>query len=70
ELAPLSHNLSVLGALGIQALDALDSGRAVQSSVRNQQLAAVDDCARPHAEMLIPVVPAIRELVQAEPSVQ
>jgi hexosaminidase len=70
ELAPLSHNLSVLGALGVQALDALASGNAVQPSVRNQQLAAVDDCAHPYAEMLIPVVSAIRELVQAETLVQ
>ena len=67
ELAPLSHSLSVLGAVGLQALDAIESGNSIQSDVRSRQLAAVDECVAPHAELLIPVVPAIRQLVEAEP---
>ena len=70
DLAPLSHSLSVLGSVGLQAVDAIESGTPVAPEVRSQQLAAVNDAALPQAELLIPVVPAVRQLVEAEPVIR
>ena len=66
ELAPLSHNLSMLGSVGLKALDAIESGSPLSAEVRSQQLAALHECEAPHAEMLIPSVPAVEQLVQEE----
>ena len=66
-LVPLSQNLSELGGLGLDALDAIDAGRAITAEQRKAQLAKVDTCAAPHAEMFLVVTPAVRALVEAEP---
>lgn len=64
-LVPLSQSLSELGALGLSALDAIESARPVKAEVREQELARVDALAAPHAELLLVVTPAIRALILA-----
>jgi hexosaminidase len=70
ELGPLSHSLSALGSVGLQALESIESGSPIKPEVRSLQLVAINDAALPHAELLIPVAPAIRQLVEAEPVAQ
>jgi len=67
ELSPLSRSLAVLGAIGIDSLDALDANRSVPEEKRAQQLASIDGATVPHAEVRIMIGPAIRQLVDAEP---
>ncbi|HMI53025.1 MAG TPA: family 20 glycosylhydrolase [Candidatus Saccharimonadales bacterium] len=67
ELSPLSRSLSVLGAIGIDSLDALDANRSLPEEKRAQQLASIDEATAPHAEVRIMIGPAIRQLVEAEP---
>lgn len=66
-LVSLSHNLSVLGSLGLEALDAIESGAPVTPEQRRQQLAKLEDSSVPHAEMLFVITPAVRALIDAEP---
>jgi hexosaminidase len=66
-LVPLSQNLSELGALGLEALDAIESSRSITVEQRKAQLAKVEDCASHHAEMFLVITPAVRTLVEAEP---
>jgi hexosaminidase len=70
ELLPLSQNLSILGATGIEALDNIESGNLVTTDKRNQQLAAMDEAAKPHAELFPVVVSGVRQLIAAERSAQ
>jgi hexosaminidase len=67
DLAPLSHDLSVLGSVGLEALDAIESGQAVAPEKRSQQLAIVQASSAPQAEMMIVITPAIRHLIEAQP---
>jgi hexosaminidase len=69
-LVPLSQNLSALGALGLAALDAINSAQPVTPEQRKEQLAKVEACAAPHAELFIVVMPAVRTLIEAEPGPQ
>jgi hexosaminidase len=67
DLAPLSHDLSALGSVGLEALDTIESGQPMAQEKRSQQLAIVEASSAPHAEMMIVIVPAIRHLVEAQP---
>ena len=67
DLAPLSHSLSVLGSVGLQVLNELDAGTLVTKESRNQQLAAVNESAAPHAELMIVAAAAVRQLVESQP---
>lgn len=68
DLAPLSHDLSALATVGLEALDAIDSGQPVAPEKRTQQLALVNAAAAAaHAEMMIVIIPGIRHLVEAQP---
>ena len=69
-LVPLSQNLSVLGGLGMDALDAIDAARPVTPEQRNEQLTKVKESAVPHAELFLVVTPAVRTLIEAEPGVR
>jgi hexosaminidase len=69
-LVPLSQNLSVLGGLGMDALDVIDAARPVTPEQRNEQLAKVKESAAPHAELFLVVTPAVRALIEAEPGVR
>jgi hexosaminidase len=65
EDIPLVENLSSAADAGLQALDYLDSGKPAPSSWVAQQEAALDRAAQPQAELLLMIVPSIRDLVEA-----
>ena len=65
EVATLSHDLSSLGAAGLQALDYLDKNQTAPEDWTTQQLAVVDKAAQPRAALLIKVAPGIRKLIEA-----
>ena len=70
ELLPLSHDLSILGSTGLEVLDNIEAGSRVAADKRTQQLAAIDDAAKPHAELFLVVASGIRQLVAAERSAE
>lgn len=69
-LTPLSKSLSSLGILGLAALDAIESRQPVTQGQRQAQLAKVEECAAPHAEIFLVVTAAVRTLVEAEVGAQ
>jgi hexosaminidase len=70
DLAPLSHSLSVLGTVGLQALDGLEAGTPITVEIKNQHLAAVNESAAPHAELMIVAATALLQLVESQPLLQ
>jgi hexosaminidase len=64
ELAPLSEDLSTLGAAGLFALDCLDKSTPSPSSWRAQQLALVKRAKTPRADLLLMVVEPIQQLIE------
>jgi len=67
DLAALSHDVSTLATVGLQALDAIDRGQAPAPEQRTRQLATVDESSGEHAQMQIAIAPAIRQLVESRP---
>jgi len=65
EVAPISQNLSALGAAGLPALDYLDRGQPAPPAWVAQQLALVEQAEKPQAQLLIMVAPSVRKLIQA-----
>ncbi len=65
EDAPLSQNLSALGAAGLQALDYLDKGQTAPDSWKTEQIAVIDRAGTRQADLLLMVVTPVRELVEA-----
>jgi hexosaminidase len=65
EDAPLSQELSALGGAGLQALDYLDKAQSAPDSWKVQQLAAIDQAAKPNANLLLIVAAPVRQLVEA-----
>jgi hexosaminidase len=65
EIAPLSDELSSLGAVGLTALDYLDKSETSPESWRTQQLALTDSAKAPKADLLLVVVQPVRQLVEA-----
>jgi len=65
DVAPLSQNLSALGAVGLAALDNLDRGEPAPAAWVTQQLAAVEQAKKPRAQLVIVVAPAVEKLIQA-----
>jgi hexosaminidase len=65
EDAPLSEDLSGLGAAGLQALDYLDKSEASPDSWRAQQLALADRAKAQRAGLLLMVVAPLRQLIEA-----
>ena len=70
ELLPLSQNLSILGSIGVEVLDNIESGNPVAADKRNRQLAAMDEAAKPHAELFVVVASGLRQLIAAQRSDQ
>jgi hexosaminidase len=66
ELIPVSQSLHQVSELGLQALDALQSGNSVQSKRQQQDLAVLADAEKPQAVLLLMVAPAVEILVKAE----
>jgi hexosaminidase len=65
EIAPLSDELSSLGAVGLTALDYLDKSETSPESWRTQQLALTDSAKAPKADLLLVVVQPVRQLIEA-----
>jgi hexosaminidase len=65
ELAPLSADLSSVGFAGLFALDYLEKGAPSPAAWRTQQLTALDTAAAPRADLLLMIVPSVKELVEA-----
>ncbi len=65
EVAPLSQNLSALGAAGLAALDYLDRSEPAPGAWVTAQLALVEQAAKPQAQLLIMVAPSVGKLIQA-----
>ncbi len=65
EDAPLSANLSALGAAGLQALDYLDKSQLAPDSWETQQLASMAQVKKPTADLLLMVVAPVQQLVQS-----
>jgi hexosaminidase len=64
ELAPLSEDLSALGAAGLLALDYLDKSTPSPNSWRVQQLALVERAKTPKADLLLMVVEPVQQLIE------
>ncbi len=64
-IALLSKNLSDVAALGLEALEALKTGTTVAEAEQERNLALLDAASKPQDELLLQIVPAVRELVEA-----
>ena len=64
EDAPLSEDLSALGAAGLQALDYLDKSEPSPESWRTRQSALLTRAQSPKADLLLMVGAPIQELVE------
>ena len=65
EDAPVSQNLAMLAAAGLQALDYLDKGLPEPDLWKAQQVAVIDQTKKPVAGLLLMVVSPVQELVDA-----
>jgi hexosaminidase len=65
EVAPISQNLSALGAAGLTALDYLDRGEPAPLAWVATQLALVEQAGKPQAQLLIMVAPSVEKLIRA-----
>jgi hexosaminidase len=65
EVAPLSEDLSALGAAGLEALDYLDKSEPSSESWRNQQLTLIERSKTPKANLLLMVVAPVQQLIEA-----
>ena len=63
EVSPVSQNLSALGAAGLQALDYVDKHQGAPETWRAQQIALMQEAAKPTADLILAVAPAIQKLV-------
>ena len=61
----LSQELSRVAQIGLQALDAMDGSGKVDSAMRAQQIAALDEAAKPQAELQLMIVEPVRKLLEA-----
>ena len=65
DLAPVSHNLSEVAIIGLQALDDLKHNQPVNPEVRNRNIEFLNAAAKPQAVLLLMVAPAVETLVKA-----
>ncbi len=65
EVAPISQNLSALGAAGLAALGYLDRGQPAPAAWVTQQLEMVEQAKKPQAQLLLMVAPSVAKLIQA-----
>ncbi len=65
EDIPISQNLAMLGAAGLQALDYLDKGQPEPDLWKTQQLAVIEQAKRPVAGLLLQVTAPVQQLVEA-----
>jgi len=65
ENVPISQNLAMLGATGLQALDYLDKGQPEPDLWKTQQAAVIEQAKKPVAGLLLQVTEPVEQLVQA-----
>ena len=65
EDAPISQNLAMLGAAGLQALDYLDKAQPEPDLWKSQQSAVIEQAKKPVAGLLLQVTAPVEQLVQA-----
>ena len=65
ELVPVSQSLHQTAEIGLQVLDGLQKGEAMNADVQKQDLAAVMGAEKPQAVLLLTVAPAVELLVKA-----
>src|SRR5271156_5309244 len=65
EVAPGSQNLAALAAAGLRALDNIDARKPTLADWRQQQIAAIQQAAKPTADLVLVVAPAVQKLVEA-----
>ena len=64
EVIPVSQNLAMLGASGLQTLDYLDKGLAEPDLWKAQQMAVIEQAKKPVAGLLLMVVAPVQQLVE------
>ena len=64
EVAPVSQNLASLGAAGVQALDYIDARKPAPAEWKLQQVAMIQQAAKPTADLVLAVAPAVQRLVE------
>jgi hexosaminidase len=65
EVAPISQDLSALADAGLRALDYLERGETPPAPWRADQLARIEQAKKPKADLLLMVVPALQQLIEA-----
>ena len=65
EDVPISQNLAMVAAAGLQALDYLDQGQPEPDLWKTQQLAVIEQAKKPVAGLLLQVTAPIQQLVEA-----
>jgi hexosaminidase len=65
EASPLAEYVAALATAGLESLDYLDRGNPAPPQWVGQQRELLDEAAKPHAELLIAIVPSIAKLVDA-----
>src|SRR5215472_2787844 len=65
ENVPVSQNLAMVAAAGLQALDYLDRGQPEPELWKTQQLAVVEQAKKPVAGLLLSVLTPVQQLVEA-----
>ncbi len=70
EEIPVADSLARLCQAGQEALSSLSSHTTANSDWKQRSLVAIDDAAKPKADMLIQIAPAIQKLVEAVQTTQ
>jgi hypothetical protein len=70
EDIPISQNLAMVAAAGLQALDYLDRGESEPELWKAQQIAVTEVAKKPVAGLLLQVTAPIEQLVQASGQAQ
>ncbi|HEY7098846.1 MAG TPA: family 20 glycosylhydrolase [Terriglobales bacterium] len=70
ELAPLSQDLALLGSAGLLALDYLDKASSSPEPWRTHQATMLQNARAARADLLLQVVDAVQQLVEASGRVQ
>jgi hexosaminidase len=65
EARPLAGNLAALAEAGLEAISHLSAGNAATTEWRNEQLAKLDEAAKPKAALEFVVITSVRKLVIA-----
>ncbi len=65
ELMPLSHDLSQLGSVGLQALDYIDRGEKPTDAWKAEQMQFVQQAFQPRGQVLLMVAGPVQKLIQA-----